>query len=77
MRSLLRRRTRRLADPSPPPRLRRDIFAVLVLKALALTALWLAFFAPWQRPATTATDVSRAILERPSASTNFDERSTR
>jgi hypothetical protein len=72
-----RRRTGRPADSPGPRRLRRDIIAVLVIKALALTALWLAFFAPWQRPATTDADVSRAILERPPVPTDSHDRSNR
>jgi len=45
-----------------PPRLRRDITVVLVLKLVLLTALYLMFFRGDQRPAIDAQLAARHLL---------------
>jgi len=56
------RRKMRLRHP-----LARDIVVVLVVKVLALAALWLFFFGPAHRPDVTPETMERAILGARSA----------
>ncbi len=51
-----------IARPFRHP-LAREVAVALTVKAVALGALYVAFFGPWQRPEVTPEDVETALFE--------------
>lgn len=51
-----------IARPSRHP-LAREVAVALIVKAIALGALYVAFFGPWQRPEVTPETVETALFE--------------
>lgn len=51
-----------IARPFRHP-LAREVAVALTLKAVALGALYVAFFGPWQRPEVTPETVASALFE--------------
>ncbi len=43
--------------------LAREVAVALAVKAVALGALWVAFFGPWQRPEVTPETVETTLFE--------------
>jgi len=68
--------SRRRSPAAPQARLRREIVAVLVLKVIALAALWWAFFSPSSRDVPPPADLGRTFLERQPVSPDSTARST-
>lgn len=68
--------SRRQPPAAPRAWLLREIAAVLVLKAIALTALWWAFFSPSSRDVPPPADLGRTFLERQPVSPDSTARST-
>ena len=67
----------RLQPPaSPSAWLLREITAVLVIKAVALTALWWAFFSSSSQDAPPPAELGRTFLERQPVSPVSPARST-
>lgn len=50
--------------PRPATPLGREIAGALVLKAVAILVLWMAFFSPSDRPAVDQQVMERVILDR-------------
>jgi hypothetical protein len=68
--------SRRQPPASPWARPLREITAVLVLKVIALTALWWAFFSSSSQDRPPPADLGRTFLERQPVSPVSPARST-
>ncbi len=62
-----------IARPFRHP-LAREVAVALTVKAIALGALYVAFFGPWQRPEVTAETVETVLFEAARAESSEERR---